>query len=68
MKLRYQGADIVVLVTCNHVIPNTDIAKGCVISFDRRDDNTPGTVIPGKDLFDCSIFKTDGTPVSGYNT
>lgn len=63
-KLSFQGAGSALLVTCNHVIPSVEIAKNCDVSFDRLDDDTPGTLFSGKDLFDLSSFMTDETTVS----
>ena len=58
------GDDRVLLVTCHHVIPNTDIAKNCVVSIDRLDEGNPGTSFSGKALFDVSSFWTDEQNVS----
>ena len=64
MQIPVFGMSKPVLVTCNHVIPDQQIAQNCFVSIDRYDDSRPGTVLSGADLFDLSMFKTDTTNVS----
>ena len=43
---------IPLLLTCNHVIPNKEVAKKSSIWFDRVSSKIPGTEVKGSDLFD----------------
>ena len=48
-----------VLVTCNHLLPNRKVTQEASFIFGHKDDDNRGTEVEGKELFDMTKWWTE---------
>ena len=56
---RILNKDLLVLLTCNHVIPKREIAKVASFTFGYQDEDHQGTKVAADDLLDVEQWWTD---------
>ena len=64
--------NLLVLLTCHHVIPTKEIAEVASFTFGHKDDSNQGTKVAADDLLDVAQWWTDSpsteTSVKMYST
>ena len=54
--------NLLVLLTCHHVIPTKEVAKVASFTFGYKDDSNQGTTVAADDLLDVAQWWTDTSP------